>query len=88
MKISEVDIEVVLNRILSAAEKKRLDAGMGGAYHDGGASEMERQVEIFRCGMEGVIPQMWIGYAKEVKNAADPEWEEFQRLRNKFQGDE
>lgn len=88
MKISEVDIEVVLKKILDAAEKKRLDAGMGGAWNDGGASELERQVEIFRCGMEEVIPQIWMEYAKEIRNAADPEWEKYQQLKKKFEGDE
>ncbi len=86
MKISEVDIEALLEKILVHADSRRLDAGMGGHHHDGGASEMERGVEIFRCGMEGVVPQTWIEYAKEMKNAADPEWDEFQRLKAKFEG--
>ena len=88
MYITEVDIEAVIKRILDAAEKKRLDAGMDGAWHDGGASEMERRVEIFRCGMKGIIPQIWIEYAKDVRNEDDPKWEEYLRLKRKFESDE
>lgn len=87
MKISEVDINAVMKKIRAKADSDRLDAGMGGYHHDGGASELIRQVEMFEDGMNGVVPQTWIEYAKEVRNQADPEWEEFQRLRNKFEGD-
>ncbi|KKM70268.1 hypothetical protein LCGC14_1442400 [marine sediment metagenome] len=88
MKISEVDIKAVMKKIRAKADSDRLDAGMSGQWHDGGASALIREVEMFEDGMNGVVPQTWIEYAKEIRNEADPEWEEFQRLKNKFQGDE
>ena len=86
MKISEVDIEVVLKKIRAKADSDRLDAGMGGHHHDGGASALIRQVEMFEDGMNGIVPQTWIEYAKEIRNEADPEWDDFQRLKAKFEG--
>lgn len=86
MKISEVDIEAVLKKILAHADSKRLDAGMGGHHHDGGASAMIREIQMFEDGMNGIVPQTWIEYAKEIRNEADPEWDDFQRLKAKFEG--
>ena len=88
MRISEVDINIVLKKILDAAEVKRIAAGMDGAWNDGGASELVNQVEIFKCGMEGTVPQRWIEYAKEVRDEADPKWEEYLRLKDKFESTE
>jgi len=87
MKISEVDINAVTEKVRARADSKRLDAGFGGQSHDGGASAMIREVQMFEDGMNGIVPQTWIEYAKEIRNEADPEWEEFKRLRNKFEGD-
>lgn len=86
MKISEVDINAVTKKVRASADSRRLDAGMGGHHHDGGASAMIREVEMFEDGMNGIVPQTWIEYAKEIRNEADPEWEEFKRLKAKFEG--
>ena len=85
MKISEVNIDALLKKLLDKAAANRLDAGMGGEWGDGGASDLEEQVEIFKCGMAREIPENWIEEAKKSKNEADPEWDEFQRLKGKFE---
>lgn len=87
MKISEVDINAVMKKVRAQADSKRLDAGMGGHHHDGGASAMLREAEMFEDGMNGIVPQTWIEYAKEIRNEADPEWEKYQQLKNKFEGE-
>ena len=86
MKISEVDINAVMKKVRAEAESRKDDAGRGGYHHDGGASAMIREVEMFEDGMNGIVPQTWIEYAKEIRNEADPEWDDFQRLKAKSEG--
>ena len=87
MKIVDVNINAIMNKVRAKADTNRHNAGAGGEWHDGGASAMIREIQMFEDGMNGIVPQTWIEYVKEVRNETDPEWKEFQRLRNKFEGD-
>ena len=86
MKLSEIDVQTLIKKILAVAENHRRAAAMNGAMGDDGAAELEKHVEAFQCGLNQTVPPCWLKYATAIKNEADPEWEEFQRLKAKFGG--
>lgn len=73
-------IDKLIPLVLKDAENKKLDAGMGGRWDDGGASRLEDQVKFFQYGMRGQIPPEW----KEYEKLLDPEYIEYLRLKRKF----
>ena len=85
MKISEIDVQALIKKMLAIAENHRHAAAMNGAMGDGGAAQLEKQVEAFQCGLNETVPAGWLKHATEIKNEADPEWAEYQRLQAKFE---
>ena len=79
-----MDIDKIIELVLKDAEDRREGAGMSGSYSDGGASDLETQVEYYRYGRDGDLPPDWRKYAKEAKDKADPEYEQYLRLKGKF----
>jgi hypothetical protein len=43
-----------------------------------------QQVDAYEAGAAGVIPDFWVDMYKEYANTIDPEYQEYIRLRNKF----
>lgn len=72
--------------ILEDAAQKALNAGYSGEKHDGGASRIVDQVEMFVHGWFKLIPREWGLILSRLKAQKDPEWVEYQRLKNKFEG--
>jgi len=85
MKISEIDVQALIKKMLAIAETRRYAAGMNGQWDDGGASYIEDQIAAFKAGLAGEVPKEWLEEAQKIKNAADPEWAEFERLKTKFE---
>ncbi len=79
------DIEAIMAKVLAEAHQARENAGYSGSWGDGGAGVMEAQVQFYRYGRDGVIPPEWQKYAEEVRKEADPEYAQYQRLKNKFE---
>lgn len=79
-------IERVIGIVLADAERRRMDAACGGHYNDGGASQTEREVSIYRAGIAGRIPAEWQSFHEQARREADPEWGEYLRLAQKFGG--
>jgi hypothetical protein len=78
------EIEAVLAFILAKAHGDRESAGMNGSWGDGGAGALETQVKFYRYGMQGIVPPEWSKYVEKVQHQADPEYETFLRLKEKF----
>ena len=74
-------IEGLKQMVLEAAEQAREDAGFSGRLDDGGAGRMKDQVKFYEYGQRGVVPTEWEKHLKKL----DPEWEEFQRLKKRFE---
>lgn len=68
------------------AELRRRDAGMSGSLGDGGAGELERQLDVYASAFDGVIPNVWRGIVERRILEADPEYQEYLRLSAKFKG--
>ena len=67
------------------ADNKRKNAAYSGDMGDGGAKMLEDQVDIYRAGMSGRIPPVWLEYHKEFTNVSDPEYQKYLELKKKFE---
>ncbi len=78
----------ICRRVLQDAEDRRTGAGFNGSHSDGGARELERQIEWFKAGVawaeRGTVPVAWKSYEKDVQNRNDPEFARYQELKRKF----
>lgn len=77
-------IDAIINLVLGAANQRRMDAGYGGRWDDGGASALQDQVKFYNYGRNNQIPPEWEAYAQKAEIESDPEFAEYQRLKTKF----
>lgn len=77
-------------KIASLARQDAFDRGesarLSGSLNDGGAFEIENIVNAWEAGLRQQVPDKLKHYAEEAERSADPEWQEYQRLRKKFGG--
>ena len=71
--------------MLKHAAQCRADAGMNGEHHDGGAGSIEAQVEAFRAGLLGNVPDIWKTVLIKMTREENPEWKEYLRLKAMFE---
>jgi hypothetical protein len=74
-----------LDFLLKKAEELAMNAGYSGAYDDGGASALRRQVECYRAGLAGTLPDSWRAHHAEFARLNDPEFATYKRLQAKFE---
>lgn len=90
----------VRHHLMQYADKLEHDAGMSGAYNDGGAHVLRDKVKAFEAGLQGRIPVEWecLAFAQEFRRPLelplegllvapmmDPEFAEYERLKAKFE---
>jgi hypothetical protein len=75
----------IANIALTTAKCRRENAGQNGAWGDGGAGELEKQVTVFLAGLDGKLPEHWLHFAKLLGTENDPEYILYQRLKKKFE---
>lgn len=80
-----MDIETIMQKVLTEAHNARENAGYSGSWGDGGAGILEAQVQFYRYGQQGIVPPEWQKHAEQARKEADPEYSEYQRLRGKFE---
>lgn len=73
-----------LEHLLVTAQDKRDSAGFGGAMHDGGASQLEGEIEIYLAGLTSSVPTAWQRFEKEFNRKTDPQYELYLQLKQKF----
>lgn len=66
-------------------EKRRSDAAYSGSMSDNGASILEDQIAVYKAGTGSFIPKVWSDLFEKFRYESDPEWETYQRLKNKFE---
>lgn len=66
------------------AQNRRDDAGYSGAYHDGGARDLEEKIKAWHAGIEGVVPDCLQTIWSDHQRSMDPEYQEYLRLQKKF----
>ena len=79
-------VKQIVDRIMEKAARRKEDAALGGHYHDGGYRESQKEIDFFLAGWERVLPSSWRQIAQEIRNEADEDWQEYQRLKKKFEG--
>ena len=85
MAIDQKILEAAMTKFLNAAEGKRLDAGYSGAYHDGGCSTMLRELNAYKEGLRGVVPNFLFTYYTQAAMESDPEYPKYEELKEKFE---
>ena len=87
MLTKEIDINALITAMYKKAEDKKHLAGMNGEWHDGGADALVDQIEAFKCGMTGQVPNGWLEVSNQMKKEVDPDWAKYQKLKKKFEGE-
>lgn len=54
--------------------------------HNDVAGELRKQIKIYEAGSNKTIPNCWDAYYAEFEKNGDPEYNEFLRLKGKFEG--
>ena len=89
MAEKEILVRKAIQLKIEEAEKARDDAAYGGEYHDGGYSVEMKIIAAFQDGITyeqiGKIPSWLNVYVDKAKKMNDPEWENYLRLKNKFE---
>lgn len=73
--------QAVRAALLQHADGLAYDAGMSGAFHDGGAAALRARIEAFDAGVAHRIPDEW---RRIVAPRLDPEYATYLRLQAKF----
>ena len=79
--------KAIMQAVRDKAEEKKLNAAYGGEMGDGGAGHLESVLEAWKAGLQGKVPRELKHIAKEVERKADPEYKEYERLTEKFEGE-
>jgi hypothetical protein len=85
------EIGKALEELKSVAESKRISAAMNGSWGDGGASDLLEKIEIFETVWDGFnipenrIPKFIYPYIENIRKKSDPDWETYQKLKQKFE---
>ena len=78
----------IIKRVKESAEKRRYDAGMSGSHGDNGARQSEERLEHW---VDGIFfaqtgkTEKYKDLVQQIKNDADPEYQEYLRLKEKFE---
>lgn len=79
MKVTKEQKSKIIDRALKDAESREIGAAYNGEWGRGGADEIRKAVEAW-LRPKDVVPPILERYAIEEEK----EWEEFQRLKKKF----
>jgi hypothetical protein len=84
-KLSEELIAAVTVAIKDRAKHSSDTAAQSGMTHDGGASSLLAQLSAWHYGLGQKVPDEWKSYQIAFERAQDPEWEQYKRLKAKFE---
>lgn len=79
-------IDAALALYLQEAANNRENAGYAGEWGDRGASHMEDRASAYKSGRAQEVPAWLQRHYEKVKAQRDPEFDEYQRLKKKFEG--
>lgn len=76
--------ERFLEFLCDKAKELQETAAQSGSHHDGGAESLDAQIDAYLCGQHNEMPERWKRYVNEFNAKADPEWQLYLRLKDKF----
>lgn len=74
------NIYSLMEIVMKEATNREMSAAYGGERGDRGASILRGEVEMYKAGMEGRVPDSWKKYEKQL----DPEYKRYLELKKKF----
>lgn len=74
----------IMSWIRAEIDIRRHNAGMSGSWSDGGASELEKKLDVYASAIQGLVPQAWQGIVDRYMAETDAEYQEYLRLEKKF----
>jgi len=84
--MNKTKIEELLECILKEADTREYNACAGGESHDGGARALRDQVSCYRHGMAGTVPPTWSSILDIYFKEKEAEYQDYLRLKQKFEG--
>lgn len=85
MNMTEEMMTDLMTMLENQAKALADDAGYGGRMDDGGSGLLRLQMKFFEYGFDRQIPTEWEDLVGDIQNQNDPEWEEYQRLKARFE---
>lgn len=85
MDFDENKLDKFQSYICKIADDLAISAGYGGRMDDGGSQQLRDQVRFYNMGRGGVLPTEWINYKKDFEKTIDVEYDEYVRLKKKFE---
>lgn len=73
-----------LDYLMEIAAQKQLSANLNGE-HSRTADDIQEQISVYEAGMAGKIPDVWKLYHADFVKLNDPEYNEYLRLKEKFE---
>lgn len=83
MSNKNYNIADLIDAVERVAKQKGDNAAYAGSMSDGGMSRLLEQVKFYRLGASGKMPEEWVRLCGHL---LDDEWQEYERLREKFKG--
>lgn len=83
--IEDDEIRSALELKIRDAIQSRVNAAYGGEMHDGGYSRKLALIDGYVAGWRKIIPGWLEDHIKEHHRRTDPEFAEYQRLKEKFE---
>lgn len=86
MMVKGVESVHFLEFLMKKAAKLRDDAGHSGCHHDGGAADLERQVETYRAAQNKEWPSHWAKDLSQFQREQDADYKTYLELKKRFEG--
>lgn len=78
-------LDIAIEKYVEDAEQAREDAAYGGSWDDGGCSDKLRQLNAYKEGLRGIIPNFLFSYYVQASKEIDPEYAQYRALKHKFE---
>ena len=74
-----------IQHLREKAEKAKMNAAYSGAHHDGGYSFQMARIQFYLYGQSSIFPKEWEEDYKEFLVISEPEYQEYLRLKRKYE---
>ena len=78
-------LKIAMKKYIEDAELDRESAAYSGSWSDGGCAEKLRELNAYKEGLRGIIPNFLFSYYVEASKKADPEYAQYRKLKHKFE---
>lgn len=78
--------EQFLDHLRKRADDLHKNAAYAGRYDDGGAHHLRELICAYTAGRDGKVPSFWVDELQSFVKQQDVEYNEYLRLKAKFEG--